>query len=378
MKNVFIIPARSGSKGIPNKNLQLINGIPMFVWSIIHAKYISEKDDVVLFSSDSDKYLNIAKRWGAVPIKRPKELASDKAFTEPVMTHAISKIDMDLEDNIILLQPTSPLRSKRLMNKLKEKLQQTDSAISLTESYEFNWVLIDDVFVKPTYTKRPRRQDMKPQLAENGSIYFTKYKHYTKFENRVYKRAEPLVVNFYESIEIDTIEELNLILKISKEFNSEWLQNIINKKRITNLFLDIDGVFAKNQKTTNKNTRFYSTQDSNALNSLIKKGINIVFISSEQKPHSTELFKKIGIKEVNFNIKNKYEFVRMYMKKNKITNKQSIFVGNDIQDKECLEYFQVSLVPKDCNESIKKYAKFVLSKNGGDGAVTELTNLIFS
>ena len=232
----------------------------MFVWSIIHAKYISEKDDVVLVSSDSDKYLNIAKRWGAVPIKRPKELASDKAFTEPVMTHAISKIDMELEDNVILLQPTSPLRSKSLMNKLKEELQRTDSAISLTESYEFNWVLIDDVHVKPTYTKRPRRQDMKPQLAENGSIYFTKYKHYKKFENRVYKRAKPLIVNFYESIEIDTIEELNLIQKISKEFNSEWLQNIINKKRITNLFLDIDGVFAKNQKTTNKNTRFYSTQ----------------------------------------------------------------------------------------------------------------------
>ena len=98
----------------------------MFVWSIIHAKYISEKDDVVLVSSDSDKYLNMAKRWGAVPIKRPKELASDKAFTEPVMTHAISKIDMELEDNVIL-QSTSPLRSKRLMNKLKEELQRTDS-----------------------------------------------------------------------------------------------------------------------------------------------------------------------------------------------------------------------------------------------------------
>lgn len=350
----------------------------MFVWSIIHAKYISEKDDVVLVSSDSDKYLSIAKRWGAIPIKRPKELASDKAFTEPVMTHAISKIDMDLEDNVILLQPTSPLRSKRLMNQLKEELKQTDSAISLTESYEFNWVLIDDLHVKPMYTKRPRRQDMKPQLAENGSIYFTKYKHYKKFENRVYKRAKPLIVNFYESIEIDTIEELNLIQTISKEFNSEWLQNIIHKKKITNLFLDIDGVFAKNLKTTNKNTRFYSTQDSNALNSLLKKGINIVLISSEQKPHSTELFKKIGIKEINFNIKNKYEFVRIYMKKNKIVNKQSIFVGNDIQDKKCLEYFQLSFVPKDCNESVKKHAKFVLSKNGGDGAITELANLIFS
>ena len=236
MKNIFIIPARSGSKGIPNKNLQLINGIPMFVWSIIHAKYISEKNDLVLVSSDSEKYLKIAKRWGAVPIKRPKKLASDKAFTEPVMTHAISKIDMELEDNIILLQPTSPLRSKKLMEQLKKELQQTDSAISLTESYEFNWIQTNTGNVKPLYSNRPRRQDMQPQLSENGSIYFTKFKYYKKYENRVYKQAKPLLVNFFESIEIDTFDELNLIQKISREFNSEWLKNIIKNKRINNLF----------------------------------------------------------------------------------------------------------------------------------------------
>jgi len=377
MKNIFIIPARSGSKGIPNKNLQLINGIPMFVWSIIHAKYISEKNDLVLVSSDSTKYLKIAKRWGAVPIKRPKKLASDKAFTEPVMTHAISKIDMELEDNIILLQPTSPLRSKKLMEQLKKELHQTDSAISLTESYEFNWIQTKTGNVKPMYSNRPRRQDMQPQLSENGSIYFTKFKHYKKYENRVYKQAKPLLVNFFESIEIDTFDELNLIQKISREFNSEWLKNIIKNKRINNLFLDIDGVFAKNQKKTNENTRFYSTQDSNALHMLLQKGVNVVLISSERSPHSIELYRKIGIKESYFNISNKFDFVRTYMKKNSILNNECVFVGNDIQDKKCLEYFQLSLVPKDSNESVKQYAKFILSKNGGDGAITDLANLLF-
>ena len=123
MKNIFIIPARSGSKGIKNKNLKLINGIPLFVWSVIHAKYIAKKDDLILFSSDSEKYLNIAKSWGAIPIKRPLKLASDKAFTEPVMTHALSNITVHPEDNIVLLQPTSPLRSKNLMKELNKKLE---------------------------------------------------------------------------------------------------------------------------------------------------------------------------------------------------------------------------------------------------------------
>ena len=74
MKNLFIIPARSGSKGIIDKNIQPINGIPLFVWSIIHAKYMSSSGDYICVSSDSDKYLSIAENWGADPLKRSKKL----------------------------------------------------------------------------------------------------------------------------------------------------------------------------------------------------------------------------------------------------------------------------------------------------------------
>ena len=83
-KNIFIIPARSGSKGIKNKNIKLLNGVEMFAWSIIHAKYLSSKNDLIIVSSDSEKYLKIAEKWGAV-YKRPKSLSGDKVFTEPVM-----------------------------------------------------------------------------------------------------------------------------------------------------------------------------------------------------------------------------------------------------------------------------------------------------
>jgi len=376
MKNIFIIPARSGSKGIPDKNIKPISGIPMFVWSIIHAKFIANKNDMILVSSDSDKYLNIAKKWGAIPIKRPLRLATDKSFTEPVMTHAISKININQDDNIILLQPTSPLRSKKLMLQLKEKLKTVNSAVSLTESYQFIWKRLDEKFVKPSYSSRPRRQDMEPSLIENGSIYFTKVRDYKKYENRVSKKAEPLILNKYESIEIDDIDELNLIQILSKNFNTEWISEI-TLKNISNIFLDIDGVFAKNIKTTNNNKRYYSTQDSNALSSIIKKNINVVLISSEKKQHSKSLFNKIGIQNVFFGVENKLIFLKTYMNKNNITNNESIFVGNDIQDKKCLSHFNISAVPADANESIKSHAKFVLNKNGGSGAVTELVNLIF-
>lgn len=349
----------------------------MFVWSIIHAKYITEENDLVVVSSDSEKYLKIAKNWGAIPIKRPARLASDKAFTEPVMTHALSKVDVHLEDNVILLQPTSPLRSKNLMNQLKSKLETSTSAVSLTENYEFNWIYFDDINVKPTYKERPRRQDMQPKLTENGSIYFNKYKYYKNNQNRVYKKAEPLILNMYESIEIDNLEELNLIKLLSKSFNKEWLKEILSEKNLKNVFLDIDGVFAKNVKSTDSNKRFYSTLDSNTLHNLIKNGTNVVLISSEKYAHSKKLFEKIGIDETHFGVKKKLEFLKQYMKYKGIKNDECIFFGNDWQDRECLKYFNLSVVPIDANEAVKQYAKFVIDMPGGDGAITEFFNLIY-
>ena len=349
----------------------------MFVWSIIHAKYIAKENDLVIVSSDSEKYLKIAQNWGAIPVKRPSKLASDKAFTEPVMTHALSKVEVSLEDNVILLQPTSPLRSKNLMNQLKTKLETSTSAVSLTERYEFNWIYFDDINVKPTYKERPRRQDMKPKLIENGSIYFNKYKHYKNNQNRVYKKAEPLILNMYESIEIDNLEELEIIKLVSKSFNKEWLKEIISKKSLKIVFLDIDGVFAKNVKSTNNNNRFYSTLDSNTLHNLIKSGVNVVLISSEKYAHSKKLFEKIGIDEINFGVKNKLEFLKQYMNYKGIKNNECIFFGNDLQDSECLKYFNISIVPIDANESVKQHAKFIIDRPGGNGAITEFFNLIY-
>ena len=113
MKKITIIPARSGSKGVPNKNILDLGGVPMFVWSILHAKYYSCKNDKIYVSSDSEKYLEIAIKFGAIPHKRSPSLAKDSTKTEPVMEEVLSTVEIDDEDLIILLQPTSPIRKKR-------------------------------------------------------------------------------------------------------------------------------------------------------------------------------------------------------------------------------------------------------------------------
>ena len=112
MKKITIIPARSGSKGLKNKNILELNEIPMFAWSVIHAKYYSSSEDLIVVSSDSKKYLEIANKYGATTHLRSDKLSKDETFTEPVMEEVLKEYNLDDDDLVILLQPTSPIRKR--------------------------------------------------------------------------------------------------------------------------------------------------------------------------------------------------------------------------------------------------------------------------
>jgi 3-deoxy-D-manno-octulosonate 8-phosphate phosphatase (KDO 8-P phosphatase) len=179
-----------------------------------------------------------------------------------------------------------------------------------------------------------------------------------------------------ESIEIDNNSELDLIKAVSKKFNKQWTKERLGHKDISTLILDIDGVLASNYKPMSKNERIYSTQDSNALSNFIKNGGTVYLISSESIKHSQNLFKKIGINYLKFNSKNKLEDVKKFLNIQKIDKQEVCFVGNDVQDLDCIKYFNISAVPNDSNESVKPFAKIQLESNGGQGAVVEILELI--
>ncbi len=229
----IIIPARGGSKGIPNKNLKKVSGISLVGWSVIHGKYISEKNDIVIVSSDSEEILQEAKKFGAQPMKRPKNLSGDKIFTEPVMDYVLSKFLLKDEDLIILLQPTSPLRYKKTLTKIIDAIlkKDFDSSITLRNTHFFYWEKIDDRYI-PLYSERPRRQDMKGQLSETGSVYVTKYKEYKKTGLRLSGKTEGVVVSDEEAVDIDNIVDLETVRSLSPLFIDDW------KKEINKLGID--------------------------------------------------------------------------------------------------------------------------------------------
>ena len=217
MKSIFIIPARSGSKGIPNKNLKLINEVPMFVWSIVHAKYISNIGDLICVSSDSEEYLQIAEKWGAKIRLRAPELATDDALTEPVMEDVVNQFELNENDNVILLEPTTPLRSKKSLKKFMSMIENgAKSIVSVKESYEFEWVKTSENHFSPNYIERKRRQDMEPKYIENGSLYIFTYEHFSTHKNRLGGNIGYIIFPEEYSHEIDTTLDFIIMEEYAK------------------------------------------------------------------------------------------------------------------------------------------------------------------
>ncbi len=149
-KVLVVIPARSGSKGVKNKNIRKINGIPLLAHSINYAKKSIYVDKVVV-SSDSKKYLNISKKFGAeTPFIRDKKISNDDTKDHPVIKDALLKSEKIYKTKfnyIILLRPTSPFREKNLIErslKLLKKYNSTSSVRSVikTKNHPYrSWIL---------------------------------------------------------------------------------------------------------------------------------------------------------------------------------------------------------------------------------------------
>jgi N-acylneuraminate cytidylyltransferase len=383
MKNIFIIPARSGSKGLLDKNIKPVNGIPMFVWSIIHAKYMADENDIICVSSDSEQYLSIAKKWGADVHLRPSNLAQDNTDVEPVLIDVCKNFEIEDNDNIILLQPTSPLRSKETLNKYKKLIKKNcNSILSLSETYGFEWEKNNKQFSR-NYEKRLLRQEMSPRFIENGSFYLNKYNLVLKNSknndtNRNDKISEGVVLDDVESMQVDNMQELEIIKFLSNSFNSQWLEQTLESYKIKCIFSDIDGVFAKNEKTTNSNNRIYSTLDSSAIKNWTSSNKLFFFISSETVTHSEDLFDKLNITDYIFNSQNKLNDVKALLQKHNLEISECVYLGNDSSDIDCLDYFDLSFTPADSNSKASNRSKFIIEKNGGDGFIQETINLIGS
>lgn len=220
-KNIAIIPARGGSKRLPGKNIKLLGGIPLLVHSILYAKQ-QEEIDAVYVSTDNQQIAEVASQYGALVIDRPKELAGDEEPTVSALLHVVASIG-GIVENVILLQPTNPLRPKNLFQEAFSifQEQQVDSLFTVSRTHHKLGKIIGKQFIPFNYTVGQRSQDLEPLYYENGLLYITKSSVILNNEI-ITKNAFPLeVVNHpYANVDIDTQEDFDYaeyLLKVKSE-----------------------------------------------------------------------------------------------------------------------------------------------------------------
>ncbi|MBU3101680.1 MULTISPECIES: acylneuraminate cytidylyltransferase family protein [Clostridium] len=225
-KFLAIIPARGGSKSIPNKNIMSICGKPLIAYTIDAGKKSKYIDEIIV-STDSDVIKVIAEQYGAkVPFLRPEELSNDTSKSIDVVIHAINfykKNDVSY-DYVILLQPTSPLRTFEHLDNAIEKLIESNSTslVSVCEADE-NPVLmrrIENEKLKEVISfegTNLRRQDLPTFYKFNGALYINSNDMLINKRKFVDENTVPYVMDKESSIDIDTMLDARLVELIIKE-----------------------------------------------------------------------------------------------------------------------------------------------------------------
>lgn len=226
MKCCAIIPARGGSKGVTRKNVRSLANKPLIAYSILDAKEAKLVDRVYV-STDDSEIAEVSRKYGTEIIHRPDQLAGDTASSESALIHAVGELEKSgiNPELIVFLQCTSPIRTGADIDNAIAKLraENADSLLSVSPSHRFLWEEVDGVAksINYDYHYRPRRQDMKLQYVENGSIYIFKPWVLKDLGNRLGGKISMFIMSEASGWEIDSILDFEITeFLLKKEFKS--------------------------------------------------------------------------------------------------------------------------------------------------------------
>ena len=227
-KILAVIPARGGSKGIPQKNVKLLGKHPLIYYAINSArksKYISD----VVVTSDSEKILSVANRLGADTLLREESLSRDNVTLDPVIYDAYVRSERKSNkkyDVVITLQPTSPLLKPETLDLAIELFfnQELDTMISVKPQKCLSWYQNEGRYI-PNYAERLNRQQLPENYVETGGMFITKA-NCVKPNTRIGKKVSVFALDDIEGIDID-------------DYCDWWIaEKYLNKK---NIFIRVDG-----------------------------------------------------------------------------------------------------------------------------------------
>ena len=212
MSVIAFIPVRIGSKSISEKNIKSFCGKPLIFWSL---KALQDSNiDLIIVATDSNKIKEIVNSFTFSKVKvfdRDSENAQDSSSTESVMLEYIASSSLKDKDVFILVQATSPFTQKIHFNEALELFKKHDSVLSCAITKKFAWTE-DGIALNYDINNRPRRQDYKGSLVENGAFYISTVANINSSKNRISGNIGVYKMPMLRSFQIDTFDDLKLIV----------------------------------------------------------------------------------------------------------------------------------------------------------------------
>jgi CMP-N-acetylneuraminic acid synthetase len=217
MKILAIIPARGKSKGIPQKNLQIVAGHPLVAWSIKAAKNSTYINRIVV-STDDQSIAETSSYYGAEVVERPDEISGDEASSESALLHVLETLydrEQYRPDLTVFLQCTSPLTISEDIDSCIASLlkKNSDTAVTVTDFHYFLWRQTPDgnaEGINHNKNIRERRQDREPQYLETGAVYVMKTEGFLQNKHRFFGKTALSLMPPSRVLEIDHPSDLRI------------------------------------------------------------------------------------------------------------------------------------------------------------------------
>ncbi len=380
-KIIAIIPARSGSRSIPNKNIKDFAGKPLIYWA---ARAANNSDTVkkVIISTNSAKIKNIVKDFGfkkVIIVGRSRESSLDNSPSEMALIEAAKKYTFK---DLIFLQATNPFIVSPDINRAYKLYRKGgyDSVLSCVLQRRFIWKEEKKV-VSPLnydYRNRPMRQNFKESFVENGALYITSKENLLKYKNRLSGKIGIYRMPAYAYFELDEPSDWEIAEAIFLK-EGLYLEGDFDFKKIKLLALDIDGVLTDGRiyySRDGERMLKFSRIDGKGIELFLKSKRKIFVISSEDSPIAKKRLEKLKIKDFSLGVSDKWKELRRFLTRNNIALEETAFIGDDVQDLGVIQKVGFSGCPNNAVDIVKDKVDYVCRRCGGQGAVRETIDLI--
>lgn len=379
MHTIAFIPVRGGSKSIPLKNIKPFCGKPLVCWNIEALEACDEVDEIII-ATDSDEIWNVvdANDYKKTKLyRRSAENACDTASTESVMLEYISKVQVADENVFMLVQATSPLTQTIHFSEALHMYTdgQYDSILTCVRNYRFFWNE-DGASMNYDYMHRPRRQEFKGMLMENGAFYINTVKNILSNGNRLSGKIGIYEMPEYTAFEIDEPDDWGIMENLMRKHVLN-LHNDSIAKDIKLFLTDIDGTLTDGGMYYSENgdeLKKFNTRDGMGMKMLQERGIKVGIITSEDRELNQRRADKLKVDFFCQGKKNggKLEVAREICNGMGISIQEVAYIGDDINCFELLSSVGMAACPADADSRIKSIPQIkVMSKNGGEGCVRE-------